>query len=91
MLENVVPTSTSVRIQSNTSRSHGSLDADIIIKNAPDPVFVSDLEGKIPVRITSSISKKVGASAARCLVFFYLAVVAAGIGTFCLVKPGQGH
>ena len=27
--------------------SHGSLDADIIIKNAPDPVFVSDLEGKI--------------------------------------------
>src|SRR3989442_1731240 len=28
-------------------RSHGSLDADIIIKNAPDPVFVSDLEGKI--------------------------------------------
>src|SRR5437867_3284980 len=24
-----------------------SLDADIIIKNAPDPVFVSDLEGKI--------------------------------------------
>src|SRR5438876_526480 len=47
MLENVVPTSTSVRIQSNTNRSHGSLDADIIIKNAPDPVFVSDLEGKI--------------------------------------------
>ena len=29
------------------ARSHGSLDADIIIKNAPDPVFVSDLEGKI--------------------------------------------
>src|SRR5438045_3657257 len=28
-------------------KSHGSLDADIIIKNAPDPVFVSDLEGKI--------------------------------------------
>src|SRR6266478_1836545 len=28
-------------------RSHVSLDADIIIKNAPDPVFVSDLEGKI--------------------------------------------
>src|SRR5437870_5522510 len=26
---------------------HGSLDADIIIANAPDPVFVSDLEGKI--------------------------------------------
>src|SRR5881394_2969079 len=28
-------------------KPHGSLDADIIIKNAPDPVFVSDLEGKI--------------------------------------------
>src|SRR5437899_1217818 len=28
-------------------KSHGSLDADIIIANAPDPVFVSDLEGKI--------------------------------------------
>src|SRR6516162_5300815 len=27
--------------------SNPSLDADIIIKNAPDPVFVSDLEGKI--------------------------------------------
>src|SRR5439155_34138 len=25
----------------------GSLDANIIIANAPDPVFVSDLEGKI--------------------------------------------
>src|SRR5438093_206071 len=25
----------------------GSLDADIVIANAPDPVFVSDLEGKI--------------------------------------------
>jgi PAS domain S-box-containing protein len=28
-------------------RSEYSLDADIIIANAPDPVFVSDLEGKI--------------------------------------------
>src|SRR5213082_3994379 len=32
---------------SHNPKSHGSLDADIIIKNAPDPVFVSDLEGKI--------------------------------------------
>src|SRR2546429_339927 len=31
----------------HSTRSHGALDADIIIKNAPDPVFVSDLEGKI--------------------------------------------
>jgi hypothetical protein len=29
------------------SRSERSLGADIIIANAPDPVFVSDLEGKI--------------------------------------------
>src|SRR5947199_66940 len=28
-------------------KSRGSLQADIIIANAPDPVFVSDLEGKI--------------------------------------------
>jgi hypothetical protein len=28
-------------------RSGRSLGADIIIANAPDPVFVSDLEGKI--------------------------------------------
>jgi PAS domain S-box-containing protein len=31
----------------NGARAHVSLDADMIIKNAPDPVFVSDLEGKI--------------------------------------------
>src|SRR5438552_3749127 len=29
-------------------RSHAQLDANIIIRNAPDPVFVADLEGKIP-------------------------------------------
>src|SRR5262249_58387038 len=29
------------------SKQHVTLDADILIKNAPDPVFVSDLEGKI--------------------------------------------
>src|SRR6266516_4461372 len=28
-------------------KMRGSLDAEIIIANAPDPVFVSDLEGKI--------------------------------------------
>ncbi|HEV2655646.1 MAG TPA: PAS domain-containing protein, partial [Ktedonobacteraceae bacterium] len=46
MLENGVPASTAY-VQPNGTKSHGSLDADIIIKNAPDPVFVSDLEGKI--------------------------------------------
>src|SRR5437879_363180 len=34
-------------LSAQSAKSHGSLDADIIIKNAPDPVFVSDLEGKI--------------------------------------------
>jgi PAS domain S-box-containing protein len=29
------------------TRAHGALDADIIIKNAPDPIFVADLESKI--------------------------------------------
>jgi len=48
MTDNVVSTTTPTRSHaSSTTKSHGSLDADIIIKNAPDPVFVSDLEGKI--------------------------------------------
>src|ERR1051326_7169811 len=46
MLDNVVST-TSAPLPVQSSKSNGSLDADIIIKNAPDPVFVSDLEGKI--------------------------------------------
>ncbi|GCE12542.1 PAS domain-containing protein [Tengunoibacter tsumagoiensis] len=46
MVEKIVSQS-SVSQREQTSKSHGSLDADIIIKNAPDPVFVSDLEGKI--------------------------------------------
>ena len=48
MTENAVSVPTvSPQVQLPTTRSHGALDADIIIKNAPDPVFVSDLEGKI--------------------------------------------
>ena len=48
MTENAVSVPTvSSQVQMHTTRSHGALDADIIIKNAPDPVFVSDLEGKI--------------------------------------------
>lgn len=38
---------TTTTTQAHGTKSHGSLDADIIIKSAPDPVFVSDLEGKI--------------------------------------------
>jgi len=40
-------TTTTPSVTRDSTRSHGALDADIIIKNAPDPVFVSDLEGKI--------------------------------------------
>ena len=31
----------------DTARTQHSLDANLIIASAPDPVFVSDLEGKI--------------------------------------------
>src|SRR5436190_392813 len=37
----------------------GSLDADIIIANAPDPVFVSDLEGKI-LQANDAVSQLLG-------------------------------
>src|SRR5881409_1702438 len=40
-------------------RTHGSLDADIIIANAPDPVFVSDLEGKI-LQANDAVSQLLG-------------------------------
>src|SRR6202166_4994665 len=48
MPEDVISSTTVITAgPSRMTKSHGSLDADIIIKNAPDPVFVSDLEGKI--------------------------------------------
>src|SRR3974390_2515688 len=47
MPDNTLSTSAISAIHANSHKSHVSLDADIIIKNAPDPVFVSDLEGKI--------------------------------------------
>src|SRR5437763_1523131 len=40
-------------------KARGSLDADIIIANAPDPVFVSDLEGKI-VQANDAVSQLLG-------------------------------
>ncbi|HEU5382364.1 MAG TPA: PAS domain-containing protein [Ktedonobacteraceae bacterium] len=46
MSNQVRPVSASVS-PSSPPRAHGELDADSIIKNAPDPVFVADLEGKI--------------------------------------------
>jgi len=39
--------------------SYGTLDADIIIANAPDPVFVSDLEGKI-LQANDAVSQLLG-------------------------------
>src|SRR5438552_4186718 len=45
--DNTLSTTTISAIHAHNPKTHGSLDADIIIKNAPDPVFVSDLEGKI--------------------------------------------
>src|SRR5438445_13654251 len=41
------------------AKSRGSLDADIIIANAPDPVFVSDLEGKI-LRANDAVAQLLG-------------------------------
>src|SRR5712672_3533571 len=49
MLDNSAPTPGVISRAngSNTTRASGALDADIIIKNAPDPIFVADLESKI--------------------------------------------
>ena len=41
------------------TKSHSALVADIIIANAPDPVFVSDLEGKI-LRANDAVSQLLG-------------------------------
>src|SRR6266540_4779414 len=41
------------------NRSGRSLGADIIIANAPDPVFVSDLEGKI-LQANDAVSQLLG-------------------------------
>ncbi|HEY4387210.1 MAG TPA: PAS domain-containing protein, partial [Ktedonobacteraceae bacterium] len=49
MVENAIPLNTmsTVRVNTPAAKPPVSRDADIIIKNAPDPIFVSDLEGKI--------------------------------------------
>src|SRR5690242_2573434 len=43
----------------NRAKPHGSLGADIIIANAPDPLFVSDLEGKI-LQANDAVSELLG-------------------------------
>ena len=45
--------------QSDGAPSRGALVADIIIANAPDPVFVSDLEGKI-LQANDAVSQLLG-------------------------------
>jgi PAS domain S-box-containing protein len=46
-------------VQQDGSASRGALVADIIIANAPDPVFVSDLEGKI-LQANDAVSELLG-------------------------------
>ena len=41
------------------TKPRSSLDAEIIIANAPDPVFVSDLEGKI-LQANDAVSELLG-------------------------------
>src|SRR5688500_14759983 len=43
----------------DAARTDGALIADIIIANAPDPVFVSDLEGKI-LQANEAVSELLG-------------------------------
>ena len=49
----------SARVTIHKAKAPGSLDADIIIANAPDPVFVSDLEGKI-LQANDAVSQLLG-------------------------------
>jgi PAS domain S-box-containing protein len=46
-------------VATNGKHARGSLDAEIIIANAPDPVFVSDLEGKI-LQANDAVSELLG-------------------------------
>src|SRR5437879_4589526 len=48
-----------VEVSGSAAAPHAPLDADIIIANAPDPVFVSDLEGKI-LRANDAVSQLLG-------------------------------
>src|SRR6266850_3237195 len=48
-----------VEVYGSAAAQHAPLDADIIIANAPDPVFVSDLEGKI-LQANDAVSELLG-------------------------------
>src|SRR5215472_1260150 len=60
MTDTALPqTASAPRASIHTAKTHGSLDADIIIANAPDPVFVSDLKGKI-IQANDAVSQLLG-------------------------------
>src|SRR6266516_1357037 len=59
MTDTLKQPSTPVADATDGSRPHGLLVADIIIANAPDPVFVSDLEGKI-LQANDAVSQLLG-------------------------------
>src|SRR5437773_9683297 len=55
MAGTLTPADTQHMAKETDRRSRGALDANIIIANAPDPVFVSDLEGdRKSTRLNSS-------------------------------------
>ena len=53
------PSAKAKDVAPNGAPERGALDADIIIANAPDPVFVSDLEGKI-LQANDAVSQLLG-------------------------------
>jgi PAS domain-containing protein len=59
MADRVVPAAAPADTSIPRVKPHVSLDADIIIANAPDPVFVSDLEGKI-LQANDAVSQLLG-------------------------------
>ena len=59
-MADTLPTRTAVAPPTGESgRAQGTLDANIIIANASDPVFVSDLEGKI-LEANDAVSRLLG-------------------------------
>jgi PAS domain S-box-containing protein len=59
LLKRDAPTAARTDVTDGASRTDGALIADIIIANAPDPVFVSDLEGKI-LQANEAVSELLG-------------------------------
>src|SRR5438132_1616856 len=59
MAGTLTPADTQHMAKGTDRRSRGALDANIIIANAPDPVFVSDLEGRI-LQANEAISELLG-------------------------------